>query len=94
LALHIAKRFGHLVEERDVDGMTGLQLLSCNPGAFRREPKKEFLEHIVSYGNSFYQISTLDLLVCMIFIFLGKLHKIFPNFHRFDSTSQSSKTLN
>jgi hypothetical protein len=49
--MNIVKRFEHLVGERDADGMTGLQLLSCNPGAFRREAKKEFLEQILSSGS-------------------------------------------
>ncbi|KAG7963035.1 hypothetical protein I3843_09G097700 [Carya illinoinensis] len=46
LALKIAERFKYLVNERDADGMTGLQHLSCNPGAFQREDKVEFLQNI------------------------------------------------
>ena len=40
LALDIATKFGQLVGERDGDGMTGLQLLSCKPGAFQRDGEK------------------------------------------------------
>ncbi|XP_042940464.1 uncharacterized protein LOC122275463 isoform X1 [Carya illinoinensis] len=48
LAHDIASKFEHLVGERDADGMTGLQLLSCNPGAFRREGcKGEFPKQII-----------------------------------------------
>ncbi|KAF5474881.1 hypothetical protein F2P56_006734 [Juglans regia] len=46
LALKIAEKFKYLVNERDADGMTGLQHLSCNPGAFLREDKVEFLQNI------------------------------------------------
>lgn len=41
LALSIAKKFKHLVGEKDTDGMTGLQLLSCDSGAFQRKAKRE-----------------------------------------------------
>ena len=43
LALDIATKFGQLVGERDGDGMTGLQLLSCKPGAFQRDGEKGLL---------------------------------------------------
>ncbi|XP_041023316.1 ankyrin repeat-containing protein At5g02620-like [Juglans microcarpa x Juglans regia] len=46
LALKIAEKFKYLVNERDADGMTSLQHLSCNPGAFLREDKVEFLQNI------------------------------------------------
>ncbi|XP_028068434.1 ankyrin repeat-containing protein ITN1-like isoform X1 [Camellia sinensis] len=39
LALSIAKRYKHLVVERDGDGMTPLQLLACNQSAFKRARK-------------------------------------------------------
>uniref|UniRef100_A0A7N2LU11 Ankyrin repeat-containing protein n=1 Tax=Quercus lobata TaxID=97700 RepID=A0A7N2LU11_QUELO len=42
LALEIAEKFEKLVYERDADGMTGLQLLSCNPGAFQRDDELGF----------------------------------------------------
>ena len=42
LALEIAEKFERLVGERDADGMTGLQLLSCNPGAFQCDDELGF----------------------------------------------------
>ncbi|KAG6695435.1 hypothetical protein I3842_09G097000 [Carya illinoinensis] len=53
LALKIAERFKYLVNERDADGMTGLQHLSCNPGAFQREDKVEFLQNIFKSIRSY-----------------------------------------
>ncbi|KAG2688462.1 hypothetical protein I3760_09G096500 [Carya illinoinensis] len=51
LALKIAENFTYLVNERDADGMTGLQYLSCNPGAFLREGKVEFLQNIFNSSS-------------------------------------------
>ncbi|CAI9279908.1 unnamed protein product [Lactuca saligna] len=34
LALKIAEKYRYLIDERDGDGMTALQLLACNPSAF------------------------------------------------------------
>ncbi|XP_018822927.2 ankyrin repeat-containing protein At5g02620-like isoform X1 [Juglans regia] len=50
LAFEIASKFKHLIGERDADGMTGLQLLSCNPGAFQpdQDYKGGFLKHIIN----------------------------------------------
>ncbi|KAM4102273.1 hypothetical protein ACB094_05G211600 [Castanea mollissima] len=50
LALEIAthERFRYLVSERDEDGMTALQLLSCNPKAFEPERRRGFLKRISS----------------------------------------------
>ena len=42
LALEIAEKFKRLVDERDADGMTGLQLLSCNLGAFQCDDELGF----------------------------------------------------
>ncbi|KAG2688460.1 hypothetical protein I3760_09G096300 [Carya illinoinensis] len=53
--LHVAivnehfEMFPHLVGERDADGMTDLQLLSCDSGAFKREDKREFFQQIVNF---------------------------------------------
>ncbi|KAG2688457.1 hypothetical protein I3760_09G096000 [Carya illinoinensis] len=53
--LHVAivnehfEMFPHLVGERDRDGMTDLQLLSCDSGAFKREDKREFFQQIVNF---------------------------------------------
>ncbi|KAG6695436.1 hypothetical protein I3842_09G097100 [Carya illinoinensis] len=47
LAHDIASKFEHLVGERDADGMTGLQLLSCNPGAFRREGSLKLAKFLI-----------------------------------------------
>nr|POF03623.1 ankyrin repeat-containing protein itn1 [Quercus suber] len=52
LALQIATKFEQLVGERDTDGMTGLQLLSCNPGAFQREDEMSFFKKIVNSDQS------------------------------------------
>ncbi|KAG2688463.1 hypothetical protein I3760_09G096600, partial [Carya illinoinensis] len=48
LALHIAEKYKHLVGERDADGMTALQLLSCKPGAFRRKETTGFFPQIIN----------------------------------------------
>ncbi|KAG2688458.1 hypothetical protein I3760_09G096100 [Carya illinoinensis] len=54
LALQIAKKYNHLVGERDADGMTALQLLSCNPGAFLREEKMDFFPQIINSASSYF----------------------------------------
>ncbi|XP_047311673.1 protein ACCELERATED CELL DEATH 6-like [Impatiens glandulifera] len=41
LALHIAKEYPYLVNNRDEDGMTALQLLACNSSAFKNGVKKK-----------------------------------------------------
>jgi hypothetical protein len=51
LALQIAKKFGQLVGEQDADGMTALQLLSCNREAFQRADERGFLDQILNYGK-------------------------------------------
>ncbi|KAF3952926.1 hypothetical protein CMV_021570, partial [Castanea mollissima] len=50
LAFQIVNKFGRLVAERDADGMTSLQLLSCNPGAFRHDNERTFFDKIVNFG--------------------------------------------
>uniref|UniRef100_A0A7N2LU42 PGG domain-containing protein n=1 Tax=Quercus lobata TaxID=97700 RepID=A0A7N2LU42_QUELO len=52
LALDIATKFGQLLGERDGDGMTGLQLLSCNPGAFQRDGEKGLLNSVILHYSS------------------------------------------
>ncbi|CAL5408276.1 unnamed protein product [Camellia sinensis] len=47
LALSIAKRYKHLVVERDGDGMTPLQLLACNQSAFKRARKLTHLHWLL-----------------------------------------------
>ncbi|KAG7963028.1 hypothetical protein I3843_09G097000 [Carya illinoinensis] len=54
LALLVAEMFPHLVGERDADGMTDLQLLSCDSGAFEREDKREFFRQIINFVNSYF----------------------------------------
>ncbi|KAK7850406.1 ankyrin repeat-containing protein, partial [Quercus suber] len=57
LALQIATKFEQLVGERDTDGMTGLQLLSCNPGAFQREDEMSFFKKIVNSVNLYCSVA-------------------------------------
>uniref|UniRef100_A0A7N2R5H1 Ankyrin repeat-containing protein n=1 Tax=Quercus lobata TaxID=97700 RepID=A0A7N2R5H1_QUELO len=58
LALNIARRFGHIVGERDHDGMTALQLLSCNPSAFEPARRRGFLKRNSSNGDPINRRST------------------------------------
>ncbi|KAA8515560.1 hypothetical protein F0562_018829 [Nyssa sinensis] len=46
LALLIARKYEYLVGARDEDGMTPLQLLACNPSAFRSRSQQRSLEHL------------------------------------------------
>ncbi|KAA8520149.1 hypothetical protein F0562_014405 [Nyssa sinensis] len=48
LALLIARTHEYLVSERDGDDMTALQLLACNPSAFRCGRKHRFLKKIIN----------------------------------------------
>jgi hypothetical protein len=48
--VEIAKQFGHIIDERDEDGMTALQLLSCNYSAFETVRKQGLLKRIYSSG--------------------------------------------
>ncbi|KAH8493403.1 hypothetical protein Peur_061767 [Populus x canadensis] len=52
LAYRIALDYTHLIGQKDADGMTGLQLLSCNPSAFKLEPEEGFINLAKSYGSS------------------------------------------
>jgi hypothetical protein len=44
LAYQIALDYRHLINEKDGDGMTSLQLLSCNQSAFKQEPEDGFIK--------------------------------------------------
>ena len=57
MALEIGNKFEQLVCEQDGDGMTGLQLLSCNPGAFQRDDGRGLLEQIVNTGWYYQSLS-------------------------------------
>ncbi|KAK3017726.1 hypothetical protein RJ639_003082 [Escallonia herrerae] len=46
LALQIAKRYDYLVDKQDEDGMTGLQLLSCDASAFRNRIEGNYLKQL------------------------------------------------
>ena len=64
--MKIAKRFGYLVNERDEDGLTGLQLLSCNTKAFELVRRRGFLRRI--YGNGkYYKVY----IIIYLFIYFG-----------------------
>lgn len=49
MAYQIALDYRHLIGEKDCDGMTGLQLLSCNPSAFKQEPEDGFIDLGMDY---------------------------------------------
>ena len=71
--MQIATKFEQLVGERDTDGMTGLQLLSCNPGAFQREDEMSFFKKIVNsgwYNQSFLSYRSY---INVFFFFMGSL---------------------
>ncbi|KAJ6995462.1 uncharacterized protein [Populus alba] len=55
LAYRIALDYTHLIGQKDADGMTGLQLLSCNPSAFKLEPEEGFINLAKSYGCSVWR---------------------------------------
>ncbi|XP_011012819.1 PREDICTED: uncharacterized protein LOC105116992 [Populus euphratica] len=55
LAYRIALDYSHLIGQKDADGMTGLQLLSCNPSAFKLEPQEGFINLAKSYGSSVWR---------------------------------------
>ncbi|XP_059437036.1 uncharacterized protein LOC132170159 [Corylus avellana] len=50
LALKIVELFEHIIDERDEDGMTALQLLSCNPSAFLTVRRRGLLNRIINSG--------------------------------------------
>uniref|UniRef100_A0A2K1YED2 Uncharacterized protein n=1 Tax=Populus trichocarpa TaxID=3694 RepID=A0A2K1YED2_POPTR len=47
LAYQIALDYTHLIGQKDADGMTGLQLLSCNPSAFKLEPEEQKKDSLI-----------------------------------------------
>ncbi|XP_011002548.1 PREDICTED: ankyrin repeat-containing protein At5g02620-like isoform X6 [Populus euphratica] len=55
LAYRIALDYTHLIGQKDADGMTGLQLLSCNPSAFKLETEEGFINLAKSYGSSVWR---------------------------------------
>lgn len=68
LALEIAthERFKYLVGERDEDGMTALQLLSCNPKAFEPVRKRGFLKRISSKGK-YHKVNIINTIFLLFF---------------------------
>ncbi|KAK9175853.1 hypothetical protein WN944_027863 [Citrus x changshan-huyou] len=51
LALLIANDYKYLIDEKDVDGMTALQLLACKPEAFSRKHVEGILKKLTSCVN-------------------------------------------
>ncbi|KAG6755796.1 hypothetical protein POTOM_039201 [Populus tomentosa] len=51
LAYRIALDYRHLISEKDGDGMTSLQLLSCNPSAFKQDPEDGFIKLAVELAK-------------------------------------------
>ncbi|XP_031260824.1 ankyrin repeat-containing protein At2g01680-like [Pistacia vera] len=51
LALQIAKDHQFLINEKDTDGLTSLQLLSLKPEAFKRKHGDGFLKKLINSGN-------------------------------------------
>ncbi|KAJ9689812.1 hypothetical protein PVL29_012470 [Vitis rotundifolia] len=47
LAESIARRYKHLINLKDGDGMTALQLLACNPSAFKSGSEHGFLKQLL-----------------------------------------------
>ncbi|XP_057513280.1 protein ACCELERATED CELL DEATH 6-like isoform X1 [Actinidia eriantha] len=47
LALHMAKKHGHLLSIKDGDNLTPLQLLACNPAAFASGNKQSYLKKLI-----------------------------------------------
>eukprot|EP00258_Populus_trichocarpa_P021466 XP_024437485.1 ankyrin repeat-containing protein At5g02620 isoform X3 [Populus trichocarpa] len=55
LAYQIASKYEHLIGQRDGDGMTGLQILSCNPSVFKQEPEDGFIKLAKSCCSTAWQ---------------------------------------
>ncbi|KAJ6881493.1 hypothetical protein NC651_028166 [Populus alba x Populus x berolinensis] len=55
LACRIALDYRHLISEKDGDGMTSLQLLSCNPSAFKQYPEDGFIKLAKSCCSTAWQ---------------------------------------
>ncbi|KAF5474876.1 hypothetical protein F2P56_006730, partial [Juglans regia] len=66
LALLVAKMFPRLVGERDADGMTDLQLLSCNATAFEPKDKGKFFQQIINFGSFIAQYLIWSCYCCTI----------------------------
>lgn len=49
LALEIAKEYKYLIGEKDMDGMTALQLLSCKPEAFKLKQERGFFKKLLHF---------------------------------------------
>ncbi|KAH9660789.1 ANK REP REGION domain-containing protein [Citrus sinensis] len=49
LALEIAKEYKYLIGEKDIDGMTALQLLSCKPEAFKLKQERGFFKKLLHF---------------------------------------------
>lgn len=47
LAESIARRYKYLINLKDEDGMTALQLLACNPSAFKSGSEHGFLKRLL-----------------------------------------------
>lgn len=47
--------YRHLISEKDGDGMTSLQLLSCNPSAFKQDPEDGFIKLAKSCCSTAWQ---------------------------------------
>ena len=82
LALKIAtdERFRYLdgerdlVGERDEDGMTALQLLSCNPKAFERVRRRGFLKRISSKGK-YHKVNIMNT-IFLLFSFSAHINGV------------------
>ena len=82
LALKIAtdKRFRYLdgerdlVGERDEDGMTALQLLSCNPKAFEPVRRRGFLKRISSKGK-YHKVNIMNT-IFLLFSFSAHINGV------------------
>ncbi|XP_031284938.1 uncharacterized protein LOC116143615 [Pistacia vera] len=52
LALQIANDYKNLIEQKDMDGMTALQLLSCKPEAFSCQSECDFFDKLINSSGS------------------------------------------
>ncbi|CAK9182225.1 unnamed protein product [Ilex paraguariensis] len=57
LALVIASKYEYLLDEKDGDGMTALQLLACNPSAFKKGSTQGFFKRFIYACKKFTSIS-------------------------------------
>jgi hypothetical protein len=77
--MEIAKKFGHIIDERDEDGMTALQLLSCNYSAFETVRKRGLLKRIYSSGM-YDQVCLLEYYQHFTFLFTSSSHNMYVAF--------------